>query len=133
MEFFEEYEYCFAPESLDFFTVQNTNENAPQWAGAIHFQHSDVSWYSTTTKCLNCECQCVGMTPEEYQDGCGGTCSYKKSQYVGVSMGPVVEQETKCINGLECPFKVQWKSKLQVVTYNLGRQGLLVLYCIRYS
>ena len=50
--------FCFPPEDLLSFTVENEDGNS--WVGIVHIVHSDDK-YSTVMQCENCDCGCLDL------------------------------------------------------------------------
>ena len=102
----ESWSHCFPSEQLVLFTVQNEDGNS--WVGHVSITHTDSNYEAMMLCTENCDCECDGLTDEEYQaNGCS-ECVQHPDFELGIDNDATVDGDTKCRFGNSCPFSVSW-------------------------
>ena len=89
---------------LSFFVIQN--KDGGDWVGDVSMTHSNPQYKSFIHCKTNCDCQCNGLSKNQYQDGCNGTCQEQQVINLGIDTDDTVDGDTKCRFGKACQFKV---------------------------
>ena len=114
----QSFSYCFPSEDLDFFTVRNEDGNS--WVGHVAITHSDESYEALMLCTENCDCECNGLSEDEYLDNGCFDCKHHPDFELGIDNDDDVDGDTKCRFGKTCLFDVSWPNGGTLLTLSLS-------------